>query len=178
MANALLVVDMVRGFLEPGHALYCGDGSRALIAPIRALAERELGRGGHLLFLCDNHAPDDLEFRIFPPHCIRGTEETEVITELRDLPGTVVPKTRYSAFHNTALDEHLARLRPERLILTGVCTDICVIYTAEDARNRDLDVAVPADCVASFDPAGHAYALDQMQRILGVQVIANAVELP
>ena len=41
MANAVLVVDMVRGFLEPGHNLYCGDAARGIIGPVRAL----LGRG-------------------------------------------------------------------------------------------------------------------------------------
>jgi nicotinamidase-related amidase len=173
MADALLIVDMVRGFLEPGHPLYCGDESRLLIPAIHNLADRELSRGGHLLFLCDNHAPDDLEFRIFPPHCIRGTEEAEVISELRDLPGATIPKTRYSAFHGTTLDEHLGRLKPERLVIAGVCTDICVLYTAEDARNRDFDVAVPANCVASFDPGEHAHALNRMERILGVTVVQN-----
>jgi nicotinamidase-related amidase len=178
MADALLIIDMVRGFLEPGHPLYCGDESRRLIPTIRSLAERELRGNGQVYFLCDNHAPDDLEFRIFPPHCIRGTEEAEVIPELRDLPGIVIPKTRYSAFHNTSLDEQLARLGPERLIVTGVCTDICVLYTSEDARNRDFEVVLPANCVASFDSAGHDYALDQMKRILGVQVLRDDSELP
>jgi nicotinamidase/pyrazinamidase len=177
MSSAVLVVDMVRGFLEPGHPLYCGDHSRALIPAIRSLAERELARGGHVLFLCDNHAPDDLEFRLFPPHCIRGTEETEVVPELRDLPGTVIPKTRYSAFHNTSLDAHLNALRPERLIMAGVCTDICVLYTAEDARNRDFDVALPVDCVTSFDLDAHTYAIEQMRRILGVQILGGQLEL-
>jgi nicotinamidase/pyrazinamidase len=173
MANAVLIIDMVRGFLEPEHNLYCGDESRAVIPRVRELAERELSHGSKLLFLCDNHAPNDLEFRIFPPHCIRGTHETEVIQELRDLPGEVIPKTRYSAFHNTSLDDSLMHIGPDKLIITGVCTDICVLYTAVDARNRDFDVEVPVDCVRSFDAAGHAMALDHMRRILGVQVVGD-----
>jgi len=178
LSDALLIIDMVRGFLEPGHPLYCGDESRRLIPTVHSLAERELGAGGHLLFACDNHDPNDLEFRLFPPHCIRGTEEADVIAELRDLPGAMIPKKRYSAFHNTTLDAELERLRPNRLIIAGVCTDICVLYTAEDARNRDLEVVVPAGCVASFDPAEHAHALDRMTRILGVQVVDDESLLP
>jgi nicotinamidase/pyrazinamidase len=174
VANALLIVDMVRGFLEPGHALYCGEASRAIIAPIRRLAERELNLGGRILFLCDNHAPDDLEFQVFPPHCIRGTAETEVIAELRDLPGEVIPKTRYSAFYGTPLGERLEQIRPERVIVAGVCTDICVLYTASDARNRDYAVDVPEACVASFDATAHAAALAHMARILGVRVLHDA----
>ncbi|HTE86958.1 MAG TPA: isochorismatase family cysteine hydrolase [Dehalococcoidia bacterium] len=173
MPNAVLIIDMVRGFMEPGHNLYCGDESRAVIPKVRDVAERELSHGSKLLFLCDNHAPDDLEFRIFPPHRIRGTHETEVIQELRDLPGEIIPKTRYSAFHNTTLDDHLLHIGPQRLIITGVCTDICVLYTAEDARNRDFDVDVPIECVTSFDPQGHGFALDHMRRILGVHVLGD-----
>ena len=171
MANAVLIVDMVRGFLEPGHPLYCGEQSRSLIAPIRRVAERELKLGGHILFLCDNHLPDDLEFQVFPPHCIRGTEETEVIGELSDLPGEIIPKRRYSAFYDTPLSERLEALVPERLIIVGVCTDICVLYTSSDARNRDYAVDVPENCVASFDTAAHTSALAHMQRILGVHVL-------
>jgi nicotinamidase/pyrazinamidase len=178
MANAVLIIDMVRGFLEPGHNLYCGDHSRELIPNVRELAERELRSGSKLLFLCDNHAPDDLEFRLFPPHCIRGSEETEVVEELADLPGLIIPKTRYSAFHGTSLDDRLKELRPERLIIAGVCTDICVLYTAEDARNRDLEVQVPLDCVTSFDSKGHEFALDHMQRILGVRLVGTPVSRP
>jgi nicotinamidase/pyrazinamidase len=177
MANAVLIIDMLKGFLEPGHPLYCGDQARAIIPRIRAVAERELGNGGHLFFICDNHAPDDLEFQMFPPHCIRGTEEADVIPELRDLPAEVIPKTRYSGFYNTPLAERLASLAPERLIVTGVCTDICVLYTAADARNRDYRVDVPRDCVASFDPSGHANALKQMEQVLGVHLL-DAVEGP
>ncbi|MGI8554497.1 MAG: cysteine hydrolase family protein [Dehalococcoidia bacterium] len=170
MPNIVFIVDMVRGFLEPGHPLYCGEESRRRIPYVREAAERELKLGGRVLFLCDNHAPDDLEFQIFPPHCIRGTEEAEVIPELRDLPGEIIPKTRYSGFYNTPLAERLAVLAPERIILTGVCTNICVLYTAADARNRDYLVDVSEDCVASFDPEAHVSALEQMERILGVRV--------
>ena len=34
MPNAVLVVDMVRGFLEPGRNLYCGDDARSIIDPV------------------------------------------------------------------------------------------------------------------------------------------------
>jgi len=178
MASAVLIIDMVRGFLEPGHNLYCGDPARELIPRVRDLALRELRTGSSLLFLCDNHAPDDLEFRHFPPHCIRGTEETEIVEELADLPGVVIPKTRYSAFHGTTLDQQLSKIGPDRLVIAGVCTDICVLYTAEDARNRDLDVRVPIDCVTSFDPKGHEFALDHMRRILGVEVVGEPARTP
>ena len=176
MANAVLVVDMLRGFLEAGHdgethKLYCGDDSRQIIPNVRRLLEEERAHGSHIIFVVDTHDPDDKEFDIFPSHCIRGTVETEVIPELREIPGEVLPKNRYSAFFNTPLEQRLAELKPEKIIICGVCTDICVMHTASDARNRDYIVEVPVDCVATFDPQAHQYALEHMKKILGVRIV-------
>lgn len=174
MANAVLVVDALVGFLEDGHNLYCGDEARAIIPRIRRLVERELAAGSKVFFISDNHDPDDLEFRMFPVHCVKGTAETNVVHELADLPGTIVPKRRYSAFFDTDLSDQLAELRPDKLIVVGVCTDICVMHTTADARNRDYEVEVPVDCVASFDPEAHASALRHMERILGAKLVGSA----
>lgn len=191
MGNVLLVIDAVRGFfeeghrhhhapgeaLEPGHScleqhnLYMGDAARALIQPIQRLIERELAAGTRVLYLCDNHDPDDLEFRMFPPHCIKGTPESEVIPELARYPGEVIPKRRYSCFYDTTLARRLEELRPERVIVCGVCTDICVMHTVADARDRDYQVEVPAECVATFDPEAHRFALAHMEKILGAKVV-------
>ena len=66
MSNVVLVVDMVVGFMEPGHNLYCGDDSRRIIPNIQGLIERERANGSEVIFICDTHDPDDLEFEMFP----------------------------------------------------------------------------------------------------------------
>jgi nicotinamidase-related amidase len=172
MANVVLVVDMVRGFLEPGHNLYFA-GYRELIPPIQSLLRRERAAGSAILFVSDHHDPDDLEFQIFPVHCVKGTEEPEVIPELREFfsEDNLVPKNRYSGFFNTDLDRRLRELHPEKVIICGVCTDICVLHTTADARNRDYPVEVPADCVGTFDPGAHRWALEHLQKILGARVV-------
>lgn len=174
MSNVVLVVDMVVGFMDPGHNLYCGDEAREIIPRVQELIEREQADGGNVIFICDTHDPDDLEFQMFPVHCVRGTEEAEVISELRGYEGETIRKRRYSAFFETDLEERLAELSPDKVIVCGVCTDICVMHTTADARNRDYAVDVPTDCVASFDPDAHRYALDHMQKILGAKLIDPA----
>ena len=171
MANAVLVTDMVVGFMEDGHNLYCGDEARNIISKVQRLIEREQAAGGSVVFICDTHDPDDLEFQMFPVHCVRGTEEPDIIPELRGYEGIHLPKRRYSAFFDTNLAEILAELAPERVIVCGVCTDICVMHTVADARNRDYPVDVPIDCVASFDPQAHANALQHMEKILGAHLL-------
>ena len=57
-------------------------------------------------------------------------------------------------------------------MVVGNCTNICVLYTVADARFRDYAVEVPADCVATFDPEAHAFALKQMETVLGAATAA------
>jgi len=175
MASAVLVIDMLKGFLEQGYPLYCGDKAHRIIPNIQGLLETELKLGTKVFFICDHHAPDDPEFEIFPPHCVEGTAEVEVIPELANYPGEIIPKQRYSAFFDTPLEEKLRQLKPEKLIVCGVCTNICVLHTVANARNRDYQVEVPVDCVASFDERAHHFALEQMEKVLGAKLTSFRV---
>ena len=173
MTNVVLVVDMVRGFLEEGHNLYCGEAARKIIPSVEAILEREIAIGSTVFYICDTHKPDDLEFQMFPEHCIEGTVECEIIPELIPYPGERINKQRYSAFYNTNLDKRLMEIGADRVIICGVCTDICVLHTTADARNRDYSVEIPVDAVATFDPDAHVWALQHMQHILGAQLLTE-----
>lgn len=168
--GALIVVDMQKGFLEPGRPLYCGAAARKIVPLVVRLVESEMAKGSTIVFTQDTHTEDDLEFEMFPRHCVVGTEENDLVAELQALRGVRLPKTRYSAFFRTPLDAILRRRRVEEVAVCGVCTDICVLHTVADARNRDLPVTVYRDCVASFDPAAHRFALAHMRKILGAKI--------
>jgi len=177
MPNAVLVIDMLRGFMEEGNPLYCGPTSRRIIPNIQRLLERELAQGATVFFICDSHAPDDPEFQIFPPHCVVGTPEAELIPELRNFPGEIIPKRYYIGFFRTELEARLEFLQPDKLIVCGVCTDICVMHTVADARSRGYVVEVPIDCVASFNTKAHYFALKHMEKVLGAQ-LTSVTEAP
>jgi nicotinamidase/pyrazinamidase len=171
-----MVVDMLRGFLEPGAPLYGGEACRAIMPAMRAYLERERAAGSLLVFLNDTHDPQDREFDMFPPHCVRGTAEAEVVPELADLAADaiVVPKRRYSGFFDTPLEVILRDRDVTEVAVVGVMTDICVLYTTADLRNRDYPTVVLSDCVASFDPRQHEFALHHMRAILGARVMSSA----
>jgi nicotinamidase/pyrazinamidase len=171
MASAVLVVDMLRGFMEEGYPLYIGAESRKIIPNILKLLDKEISHGSIIIFICDNHDPDDLEFKMFPPHCIAGTAEAEIIPELAMYKGEIIPKKRYSGFYGTNLEEKLLKLAPDKLIICGVLTNICVMHTTADARNRDYEVEIPVNCVASPDEAAHRFALDHMDKVLGAKLV-------
>jgi len=172
MKRLLIVVDMLVGFFEKGRPLDCGEDARAIVPFVRNKVEELIRSGDPVIFLKDSHAPDDAEFRMFPPHCVAGTEEAELIEELRPYgdKGIAVPKTRYSGFYGTKLDELLTDIQPDIVEVVGVCTNICVLYTVEGLRNRDYSVVVHRDGVASFDRAAHEFALAQMKDVLGANV--------
>lgn len=179
MANAVLVIDMLRGFMEEQCPLYCGAKARRIIPNIQRLLEKEISQGSKIFYLCDSHDADDLEFKMFPPHCIAGTAEAEIIPELTKYTGEIITKKRYSAFYGTDLEQKLKKLKPEKIIVCGVCTDICVCHTVSDTRNRNYPVEVPTDCVASFDEKAHYFALEHMEKVLGAKLTSSvARELP
>lgn len=176
MASVVIVTDMLRGFMEAGYPLYCGERARNIIPRIQGLLERELAGGGRIIFICDRHDPDDPEFKMFPPHCVAGTDEAALIPELAGYPGEILPKRRYSGFYGTSLDGKLREMKPDKVIVVGVCTDICVCHTVADARNRDYPVEVPVDCVASFDEKAHYFALRHIERVLGAKLTSFSGE--
>ncbi|MFO8011565.1 MAG: isochorismatase family protein [Dehalococcoidia bacterium] len=46
-------------------------------------------------------------------------------------------------------------------------TDICVMHTVPDARNRDYDVDIPIECVALSDIHAHHFAMGHIEKVLG-----------
>ena len=80
-------------------------------------------------------------------------------------------KTRYSSFAGTNLHQLLAERGVKEVHLVGVCTDICVLHTAVDAYNLGYKIIVYKDGVASFNAAGHEWALTHFTGSLGATVI-------
>jgi len=173
MSRVLLVVDMLEGFLRRQYPLYCSDRAAGIIPFVRKKVE-EYGKTGELVvFIADNHDQDDLEFKKFPPHCLKGSRESEVISELKGIAQREihVPKKRYSGFFGTNLEKILQKEKPDLVEVVGVCTNICVLYTVEELENRDCQVRVFKHGTASFDKDAHEWALKQMQTVLGAEVV-------
>jgi nicotinamidase-related amidase len=100
--------------------------------------------------------------------CRRG------VPAARKLVATIAPasddlsilKPRHSAFFGTPLEFLLDELRVNRLIIAGLTTDNCVMFTAHDAYLRKLAVFVPSNCSAAKDPRDHRAALRHIRTVL------------
>lgn len=176
--QALIVVDMQNGFLREGPL--ASDRCLAVLPAVIGEVEAALVRGDHVIFTADTHEPDDREFEVFPVHCVRGTAEADLVDELTVYLGRQrvhrVAKRRYSALFETELEGLLHRYAIDQVRICGVCTDICVLHTTADLRNRDIAVTVPAIATATFDAPGHpgdetqARSIAHLRGILGARV--------
>jgi len=172
VASALVIIDMLNDFVDERGALFCGPTSRAILPLVARKLDEARRAGKPVFFVADSHLTRDKEFELFPPHCLAGTKGAAVCPELTPREGEVViPKRRYSAFFGTDLDLRLRELGVTEVVLVGVCTNICVFFTAADARMRGYGVSVLRDGVASFDVEAHRFALSQMEKVLGAKVL-------
>jgi nicotinamidase/pyrazinamidase len=172
MKRALLVVDMIEDFVHEGGALYCGPSMGRIVPVIQAELSRARTANEPVVYLTDNHLPDDAEFKIFPPHAIAGSEGAEIVPELApSKDDVVIPKRRYSGFFGTDLDITLRERGVDTLRLVGDCTNICVLYTAADAHNLGYAVEVVERGVTSFDEEAHGDALRELEKTLGAKIL-------
>ena len=172
MKRALVVVDMIEDFVHEGGALYCGPSMQRIVPVIQRELARARGAGEPVVYLTDNHLPDDAEFEVFPPHAIVGTKGATIVPEVAARPSDIViPKRRYSGFFGTDLDVTLRERGVDTVRLVGDCTNICVLYTAADARNLGYEVEVVAEGVTSFDEEAHRDALRELEKTLGAKIL-------
>ncbi len=171
MNEALIIIDMLNDFVREDGALTCGDRVQEIIEPVSRRLNQAHQYGHTVIFMCDRHRPDDPEFDQFPPHAVQGTEGAEIIEEIvPEETDYVLPKRRYSAFFQSELLLALMETDATEIEITGVCTNICVLFTAADAVNYGFDVFVDADHVAAMDDNAHEIGLQQMEEVLGVEV--------
>ncbi|HBO68910.1 MAG TPA: nicotinamidase [Deltaproteobacteria bacterium] len=171
--SALLVIDMLEDFVRAGAPLEVPQ-TRGILPALRRRVRGARRRGELVVYLCDAHRKNDPEFARmgWPPHAVSGTPGAAVVGELSPEPGdVVVEKKSYSGFHRTGLAGVLRRHGIRSLSLSGCVTNICILYTAADAAMRGYGVTVEERLVAGLDRKSHAFALDQMEKVLGVRVL-------
>ncbi len=169
--RALIIVDMLKDFIYEKGTLYGGKKFKKIIPVIRKRIEEAHQKRNVVIFLTSVHAEDDMGFKCFPPHCIKGKWGSEIIDELDvDKRDYVISKARYSGFYNTSLEAVLKKHNITAADVVGVCTSICVMDTVGGLRNRDIKVKVFKEAVADFDEEFHEYALKRMKRIYKAEV--------
>jgi nicotinamidase-related amidase len=158
---ALISIDVINGFCASGALASPRVGRIA--RPVADLFRRAHALGvRHLALTQDTHDPAAPEFQAYPPHCLRGTAESQAVAELRELPFydelAIFPKNSISSHLGTGLGAWLhGRPALDRFIVVGDCSDLCTYQAAmhlrleANAANLARRVIVPADVVETFD---------------------------
>ena len=173
-SHALVILDMVSCWGFPDAAPLLRHASR--IAPAIASLKRRCEQARiPVIYANDNSGQWRSDFKYVVRESLESPGPGARITQQLQ-PGDAdyfVLKPKHSAFFATPLELLLDHLRTQRLVVTGVSTDQCVLNTVSDARMRDFEVVVPADCVATQTPARNRRALDYFENVLGVKTTAG-----
>jgi nicotinamidase-related amidase len=192
--TALLVVDMQRGFLDPGEPMEVPP-ARACVPVISGLLDVFRARRLAVAFTAFVYSPDVplLVGELHPEHkpatagatrgfglpsssCQAGSRSARIVDALAPQPGEpVIDKRWYDGFAGSPLDGVLRARDVRSLVVTGTMSDICVLATVIGAFNREYRVTVVKDAVATLWPEIQRATLDIVARAYGRVVSSKQV---
>jgi len=192
--TALLVIDMQRGFVEPGQAMEVPP-ARDTVPVIRALVDAFRAARLPVIFTAFVYSPSVplLVGELHPEHkpaapdaprgfglpsscCLQGDPSADVIAALAPREGeAVIQKRWYDAFAGSDLDGVLRARGVTSLVVTGTMTDICVLATVVGAFNREYRITVVDDAVSTLWPEIQRATLDIIGRAFGRVVSSKSV---
>jgi nicotinamidase/pyrazinamidase len=168
--TVLWEVDTQRDFMLPGGALYV-PGAERLIPNLRKLVDLARARRAFLISSACQHTPDDPEFKIFPPHCVRGTAGAQLIPEARSDNVLTVPNDKQFSLPADLLDYQQVLLEKQTLdvfqnphatsivdrfpgstefVIFGVVTEYCVSCAAKGVLDRGHRAAIVIDAIETL----------------------------
>ncbi len=179
--DVLLIIDVQNDFCE-GGALEVPDGS-AVVKPINEVARRfrnvvitqDWHTPAHSSFASSHSGKEPMETIemdygtqiLWPDHCIQGTKGAGFHPDLDVTRGQLIIRKgynreldSYSAFFEndkktpTGLAGYLRERGLERCFLAGLAFDVCVRWSAEDARKVGFPAVVLEDLSRGIDMEG------------------------
>jgi nicotinamidase/pyrazinamidase len=164
-------VDPQVDFMLPGGKLYV-SGAERLLPNIQRLTRAACENKAFLVSHGCFHPPDDAEFKIFPPHCLKGTAGAEFVPEAlaenvarvaneaearlpEDLSAhqqILLEKQTLDIFesrHASTLVERLGR--DAEFLVFGVVTEYCVSFAVQGLLARGRRVAVIQDAIETLN---------------------------
>jgi nicotinamidase-related amidase len=170
-AAALVILDLISDFsFEDGAAI-----ARAALPVAKRIARlkvRAKKAGVPVIYVNDSLGRWRSDFPGLVRHCLReDSRGRPIVQEL--VPAAddyCVLKPKHSGFYATALDTIVEYIGAKRLILTGVSSHQCVLFTANDAYVRDHELAIPRDCISARNAKDTRLALEYFTRVLSADV--------
>lgn len=178
-------VDVQHDFMLPGGKLYV-PGAEKLLPNIRRLTDAARQGCVFLVSHGDFHAPNDPEFKTFPPHCVKGTAGADLLPEaltdkvarVANDPAAKLPqdlstyqqilleKQTLNIFDSRHADALVRRLDSQaEFVVFGVVTEYCVSFAVKGLLERGRRVAVVQDAIETLKQEDGGKTLAEFQRL-------------
>ena len=178
-------VDTQADFMLPGGRLYV-PGAEKLLPNIRRLTDA--ARHGQVFLVSHGcfHTPDDPEFKIFPPHCVKGTLGAELVPEALTEKVVRVPNDAaaklpedFSQYQQILLEKQTLNIFESRhaealvqrlgsqaeFVVFGVVTEYCVSFAAKGLLERGRRVAVVQDAIETLNQEEGRKTIAELERL-------------
>ena len=177
-------VDTQADFMLPGGKLYV-PGAEKLLPNIKKLTDAVRQGKAFLVSHGCYHSPEDPEFAVFPPHCVKGTAGSEFVeqaitnsvvrvpNELEALPPDLGDRKQillekqtldiFESRHAGALLERLPR--DAEFVVFGVVTEYCVRLAAKGLLERGRKVSVVEDAIETLNPEEGRRTLAELKKL-------------
>lgn len=191
--TALIVVDMQNAYLSPGGYInlvgFDVSGSPSIIEETVQVVAACRAAGIPVIYLQNGFSPDQREVggpsapvwhksnalkfmranEAYAGKLItHGTWDHAIVDPLTPEPGDlVVPKSRYSGFAGTGLEQILASRRIRTLLVAGVATNVCVESTIRDAYHREFFPVMITDATMAAGPGAQEATEFNVEKFFG-----------
>jgi len=178
-------VDVQADFMLPGGKLYV-PGAEKLLPKIRRLTNA--AREGKVFLVSHGcfHTPNDPEFEIFPPHCVKGTAGAELVPEavtekvarvpndaaaklpedLSQYQQILLEKQTLNIFESRHAEALLRRLGSHaEFLVFGVVTEYCVSFAAKGLLERGRRATVVQDAIETLKPEDGIKTIGELERL-------------
>ena len=164
MDSVLFIVDMNNGFTRKGPL--ASERVEKIIPNIVKAIEVFKENDSEIIAFTDCHKENAAEFTAFPPHCMEGTEESELVSEIKEYEDfiKVIKKNSTNAFLEEETQKSVKEMISrgiKKWYITGCVTDICVKQLALTLKayfkkeNLEMEVIVIKNSVETYDAPGH-----------------------
>lgn len=169
-ATVMLILDLISDFaFEDGRAI--ARAARPIAERIAKLKARLKETAVPVIYVNDDIGRWRSDFPGLLRHCRDSPLGAPISQLIAPEPDDFcILKPKHSGFFATALETVLQMLEAKRLILTGVSSNQCVLFTANDAYVRDFELLVPRDCISARKPKDTALALQYFRSVLSADV--------
>ncbi|MEJ7604758.1 MAG: isochorismatase family cysteine hydrolase [Bryobacteraceae bacterium] len=191
MKTLFFDIDTQLDFVYPAGSLYVPN-AELIVPRVARLNRYAAAQGWPLISTSDAHAENDVEFRLWPPHCVSGTQGQTKPLDTVAMPCVRVPrprsdfalpngtqvileKTSVNCFTNENISAVLAHYDAQRYVVYGVVTEICVAFATKGLLQLGNRVELVSDAVMHLDSVARDRMLADFVHGGGVITTTNQV---